>query len=93
MDKKSKMFALVVSWESSGLTRQAFCKEHGIKLSNFSYWRTRYLRSQSPKKPENFVKIKPSLATPIELIYPNGVKIVLPADSDTATLSSLIHLV
>mgnify|MGYP001800267115 CR=1 FL=1 len=87
------MFALMAQWESSGLTRQQFCKEHGVKLGNFSYWRTRYLRSKSSKKPENFVKVTPIQATSIELIYPNGVKIVLPADSDSGTLSSLIHLV
>ena len=93
MEKESKMFALMASWESSGLTRQEFCKDHDIKLSNFSYWRTRYLRSQSSKKSEHFVKIKPAVATSIELIYPNGVKIVLPANSDSATLSTLIRLI
>ena len=93
MEKESKMFALMSLWESSGLTRQEFCKEHEIKLSNFSYWRTRYRKSQTASGSENFIKVKPVLATSIELIYPNGVKMVLPANSDIATLSALINLV
>ncbi len=93
MEKELKMFSLMALWESSGLTRQEFCKEHGIKLSNFSYWRTRYRKSQSSKGSENFIKFKPVLKSSIELIYPNGVKMILPAASDIATLSTLINLV
>ena len=93
MEKESKMFALMSLWESSDLTRQEFCEEHGIKLSNFSYWRTRYRKSQSSNGRGNFTQVKPVLATTIELIYPNGVKMVLPANSDPATLSTLINLV
>ena len=93
MSKKSKMFELMVEWESSGLTRQEFCEERGIKLSNFSYWRTRYRQSKSASESGSFVSVKPALPVSIELIYPNGVKVVLPAKTDQVTLSSLIHLV
>lgn len=93
MDKESKMFALVAEWESCGLTRKEFCTTHGIKLSNFSYWRGRYIKFHSSKESENFIKVEPVATTSFELIYPNGVKIVLPVNSDPETISSLIHLV
>ena len=93
MNKESKMFELVAEWESSGLTRQEFCEERGVKLSNFSYWRTRYRQSKSASESGSFEKIKPALPLSIELIYPNGVRVVIPAKTDQATISSLIHLV
>ena len=93
MDKESKMFALMAEWESCGLTRKEFCTTYGIKLSNFSYWRSRYIKHQSFNESANFIKIEPAATTSFELIYPNGVKIVLPVKIDPETISSLIHLV
>lgn len=94
MSKKSEMFDLIARWESSGLDRATFCEQHAIKVSKFSYWRTRFKRSQSADDPqEGFVRIKPKVFSPIELVYPNGVKAILPAEIDQATLSTLIHLI
>lgn len=94
MSKKSEMFALIGIWESSGLDRATFCEQHGIKVSKFSYWRTRYKRSQSTDdQQDNFVKINPKICSPIELLYPNGVRAILPVEIDQSTLSTLIHLV
>jgi len=91
MSKRSEMFSLIAEWESSGLDRSSFCELHDIKVSKFSYWRTRYKKSQ-PLSPNttNFVKLQPSLESSVEVIYPNGVKVVLPSVNDTATISALI---
>jgi len=94
MSKKSEMFALIAEWESSGLDRSSFCELHDIKVSKFSYWRTCYKKSQSSSSnTANFIKLQPSLGSPIEIIYPNGVKVVLPSGNDTATISALIQLI
>lgn len=95
------MFALVAEWESSGLSRKSFCGHHGLKLSTFSYWRSRYnqANASSPPqagghRPESFKRIVPAHPSgfSMELIYPNGVKMILPAGTDLSTISSLIHL-
>lgn len=100
--KESKMFELISAWESSGLDRRSFCEQHGLKLSKFSYWRSRYKQADaaSPnqvrgKLSGGFKPIVPEKAasSSIELIYPNGVKIVLPVDVDLSAISSLLHLV
>lgn len=94
MDKESKMFSLIREWESSDLDRLTFCKEHDIKVSKFSYWRTKYKHSQSADtQAEGFVKVNPKTCSSIELLYPNGVKAILPPEIDHVTLSTLIHLV
>lgn len=94
MSKESEMFALITKWESSGLDQSAFCLEHGIKLSKFSYWRSRYKKTQSKQgSGDNFIRIKPSVSTSIELLYPNGVKVLLPTGTDESTLSTLIRLI
>ncbi len=87
------MFELMKEWESSGLDRPSFCARHGLKLSTFSYWRTRYRKSQGQAKAEGFVAIPPTLSSSIELVYPNGVKLVLPESTTCSTIAALIHLV
>lgn len=94
MSKESEMFALMAEWESSGLDRTTFCGEHGIKVSKFSYWRTRYKKSiQMENQSDRFVPIKPALKPAIEVVYPNGVKIVLPASTDHLQIASFINLI
>lgn len=29
----------IISWQSSGQSQQAYCREHGIALATFGYWR------------------------------------------------------
>ena len=95
------MFALVAEWESSGLGRKSFCEQHGLKLSTFSYWRSRYNQSNASSPPQtgghrpgSFKRIVPvhPAGFSIELIYPNGVRMILPEGTDLSTISSLIHL-
>lgn len=38
--------ALAGAWEESGQSQGDFCRERGLKLATFSYWRTKYRASQ-----------------------------------------------
>lgn len=94
MRKESVMFSLMVDYESSGMNRKEFCELHHIKLSTFSYWRTRYRHAQSSTVDSgSFVSIQPTTNCSLEVVYPNGVKIVLPAGMDPSCLATLINLV
>lgn len=79
------------NWESSGEDRDQFCQQHELTLATFSYWRTRYRKSQ--KKPgELFTELQPEISNKIEVIYPNGVKVSLPQQSDPSMIKLLIGM-
>ena len=92
------MFALIRQWEKSGLTQENFFNQHGIPKSTFVYWRTRYLKETGHSKGKNnFIPVKLDNAPEkghqvIELVYPNGVRMVCSADTDLSLIKSLIVL-
>lgn len=98
---KDRMYALIRKWEASGQTQEHFFNQHGISKSTFGYWRKKYLREQGSqsKSHENFIPVKiadehttnPSQRI-LELVYPNGVRIVCSSDMDLARLKPLILL-
>jgi len=92
------MFALIRQWEKSGLTQESFFNQQGIPKSTFVYWRTRYLKETGHSKGKNiFIPVKLDHAPAnghqvLELVYPNGVRMVCSADTDLSLIKSLIVL-
>ena len=91
--KDEEMFCLIRQWEESGKDQATFCKEIGVTVSTFGYWRTKYLRALKSGRPGGFVEIKPSSSMSIEIVYPNGVILRLPQSSSTSELKALIRLI
>ena len=94
------MYALIRKWESSGLSQLKFLEQTGVSKSTFGYWRKRYLEEQgagtsatgkfipvkvSPDK-KSLIKENHSL----EIIYPNGVRLLCPAVMNLASIKELI---
>ncbi len=94
------MYALIRKWEQSGLSQAKFFSEHKISKSTFGYWRKKYLREQAQLKtqgkmvpiriqaPEELAFSGP--ATNIEIVYPNGVRVVCPAQMEASRIKGLI---
>ncbi len=91
--KEEEMFSLIGQWEESDEDRATFCKKRGLTVATFSYWRTKYLKSQKSNTPQGFVELKPLSRMPVEIVYPNGVIIRLPSSSSASDLKALIQLV
>lgn len=75
-----EMFPLVELWLQSDLTQPDFCREHGLSVSILAYWLRKYRDEQSgPEKAGSFVALSVlEVSTkPIEVIYPNGVRVQL----------------
>lgn len=95
---KEKMYALILKWESSGLTQEKFFEQHRIPRSTFGYWRKKYLKETVLRKvKDNFIPITLSHATEkspelLEVIYPNGVRLVCSSGMDLSRLKPLIVL-
>lgn len=91
MSTQEQMFALVDKHRQGGLSAKDFCERNNIGLSRFNYWarKKRQLDSDS-----GFIKItreQHSTHVPIELIYPNGVRLQLTAP-DPALIGSLLKI-
>ncbi|MEX0680604.1 MAG: hypothetical protein WD097_04410 [Balneolales bacterium] len=92
-EKAQRMFALIDQWRASGQRRDEFCRQHQIKVSTLSYWVTRKNRADR-EQPGGFIRIEsagsPSSSDPVELIYPNGVRLRI-GGVNRSVISTLIR--
>lgn len=74
----------------SGLTVSDYCKQHGVVKSVYYYW---YKKIMTPERQGSFVPIdlnNTALSCGIEVIYPNGVRVLVPASASLSILKVLI---
>jgi len=92
------MYALIREYEQSGLTQNKFFDHYEIPKSTFAYWRKKYLKETGKSKTKNrFLPVKVGSSTKrsqqlLELVYPNGVRLVCSSDMDLSRLKPLIVL-
>lgn len=87
--KTEAMFELVETYQAGSEIKSSFCARHGIKVSTFSYWITRYNRHHKTEEPcSSFVRYSStetfSHSLGQQIHFPNGVRI----SGDLNTLSS-----
>ena len=97
---KHEMYALIRKWESSEQSQSKFIQRCEISKSTFGYWRKCYLEEQQASKPDSGrlipIKVssdkKPSISESqsLEIIYPNGVRLLCPAGMNLASIKELI---
>jgi len=86
----------VEAWRSSGLSRRAYCLEHGLTAKTFSYWCRK-------KKPGDITFVPIPLersvilsdrgeAAPISLVCKGGYRVEIPAGFDPETLRSVLSV-
>lgn len=86
------MYRLIEEWRQSGKTQKAFCEERGQNKAVFNYWLRKY-RDEKEDLSTAFAKIETRMSAPaLEIIYPNGVSLRVPAGTDPLTLRSYIGL-
>jgi len=91
MSIQEQMYALVDEYRQSGLSAKDFCEQNKIGLPKFNYW----IRKKSQLNSNSgFIKIASNQKlphTPVELIYPNGVRLQLAAP-DPVLIASLLKI-
>jgi len=89
--RQTDMLSLIEQWHESGKTQQLFCQEHGLTFSTFYYWLKRYRReiNESSFLP---VEINSLTQSSIEIRYPDGVILQLPAAIKLSALKQLLSL-
>lgn len=91
--KKEDMFDLMRQWDEGDCDRISFCKANGLALATFSYWRTKYRKSQGASPSRDFVELKPISPLSLEIVYPNGVIVRLPQSSSLSEVKALVQLI
>ena len=89
-----KMSALVLEFEQSGMTQKGFCRCIGMSFHRFNYWFRKLRREEAPSTSPSFIEVRKDTASPspsLEVVYPNGVRILVPQGS-LDMLSSLVKL-
>lgn len=89
-DAQQQMYAMIHSWQQSGLTQKAYCEEQAIRYHVFHYWYKRYRDAHLQDNEAGFIPLQtapsPSLVPPAhtELILPDGKRLLFhqPVNSD-----------
>lgn len=80
MDKAQAMFSLIDEYHNSGVSMRDFTSSKGIKFSTFTYWVRKKKRIKEQSATGSFiplnVKQQKSGSGDIEVLYPNGVRII-----------------
>ena len=77
------------AWQASGLSQAAYCKRHGLKLSNFAYWRTRSKKGQRKLMPLSLGPV--SVSHRVVLDLSQGLRLELPAQALGEVLPTVLR--
>ena len=92
-----EMFPFIQEWERSSLSQKEFYTHHGIKPHVFCYWLRRYREEgePAPKAAGGFVSVemeeeRPGEAALVEVIYPDGTRLVFKDRVSAAFLQGIL---
>lgn len=95
-DKRRKqMYALIDGWKGSGMSIVKYCKDHQLAPSVFHFWHKRYKQERGTGRP-GFIPVRitgmPGYEpNNIQITYPNGVCIYLPAGLGIEAIKALVN--
>jgi len=89
MEKTAAMLAHVAAQRQSGMSRKAYAAEHGLRLCVLNYWCAKAAKAEAPR---GFAPVEIAAGEQLELHYPNGVRMLLPAHTALAQVAACIRL-
>ncbi|WP_444944608.1 IS66 family insertion sequence element accessory protein TnpA [Microbulbifer sp. ZKSA006] len=78
----------VTQWKASDLSQAAYCQQHQLKLSTFTYWRSKQSKNTAKLMP---ITMPPS-QTSMVMTLPGNIQIQLPTSELEHTLPVLWRL-
>jgi transposase-like protein len=87
--RQTEMLSLIEQWQESGKSQQLFCQENNLTYTTFYYWLRRYRHGLDES---SFLPIEISSGSHIEIRYPGGVVLQLPAATRLSTVKQLLSL-
>ncbi|MFC3809444.1 IS66 family insertion sequence element accessory protein TnpA [Lacihabitans lacunae] len=74
----------------SGQSIADYCREHGHRTHIILYWKQK--QGQFQGKQSGFIEVKSQTDSPIEIVYPNGVRIRLGAGCKVTDIKALLDV-
>ena len=87
--RQGEMLSLIEQWQQSGKTQQVFCQENNLTYTTFYYWLKRYRRGVDES---SFLPVEVSSGSYIEIRYPGGIILQLPASVKLSALQQLLNI-
>jgi len=84
------MRALVTVWQTSGQTQNEFAAANNVNLHTFKYWLYKIRGEQSGAG--SFIRLDQVMLPELCLRYPNGVELLVPAQTPHTLLRELIKI-
>lgn len=85
----------IEGWRDSGLSQAAYCRQHGLDLRRFGYWRRTLGPSGDAAPLPALVPITvtdaPSVDERVEVRLPNGLQVRVPITLELACVAPLIR--
>ena len=88
-ERTERMLAHVAAQEQSGTSRKSYCEQHALKLHVLNYWCAKARKSD---RATGFAPVEVASSVNIELRYPNGVHLLLPAGTALEQVAACIRL-
>ena len=93
-DKREQWRARVARWHDRSLSQAAYCREHGLSVSSFGYWRRR-LRAAAGDGAGRVLPIvlaaSPVETAPLRVQLPSGMSLYLHEHADPMRVSALVR--
>jgi hypothetical protein len=89
---QQQMFDYIDQWQQSGLSQKAFCQQVNLSYHIFHYWYKLY-RNKENLPASSFIKLgvcSPTSTSPIELVLPDGKRLLFHQPVSTDYLKALI---
>ncbi|MBC8386210.1 MAG: hypothetical protein H8E09_00040 [Gammaproteobacteria bacterium] len=98
-EKDTLMKQHLEQWQSSGTTQIAYCREHGIPMHVFSYYKKKLtcVMDQSAPARQTLIPVsvltEQSTSSAINIHHHNGYSLAIPAGSNLAEFKPLLELI
>ena len=96
-EKRRHWETRIRDWEQSGLRQTEYCRQNGLKIRNFGYWKRRLNQSStdvsfvSLQVQSNIFQTACSSAASLKVVLGRGQKIEVDKGFDPTTLKRLIY--
>lgn len=87
-ERREIMMAHVAAWKASGRSRKNYCADHDLSINVMNYW---CARAHKQEPATGFAPVEISITAGMEVHYPNGVRLVLPAGVDMELVAACIR--
>ena len=89
VEQKEQMYYHYQQWKQSNLTQTDYALQQDLKIHTFKYWIQKFNKEHI--KTSGFIAIEPLIPTEINIRYPNGVELALPAQTSFKIIRELIQ--